>query len=444
MMLDREIEFSGSDYFLCAMDRIARSGGRPGSQCRMIIELDGKLDPEDFCAAVNRSPWLQWLVNVRMVRKLPFTLPRWRSNGAGNPVPVACLAAEEGRSGKKGNVVSFPRHSGPDAIPPPLSFTLANHDNAGSICILNWDHTLMDAAGAELLIQHVARWPETPGRLSSLLPADKQNIDSRVPRSLGFPGRFSYARRSVRYISETSEMPIAVMNPSGSVQESSDQYFAIRFDDEETRAIVAQCERIGLSYYHSLFYLAAATRAVHAVRMRRMGETAAYLVPVPLNLRRKGGHGPVFSNNVSFLFYRLTPEVIADFQATVVSLKKQMKEQIMQEIPHSYAELMKILRRLPLPFYSRLLSGPTRGQLASFFFSCTGECCTGMNSFMGQPVREVTHLAPATSTPGLSIVFMRHRNCLKMILSFRDSLFTQEDLQLFEERLRLDLLPEKW
>ena len=225
---------------------------------------------------------------------------------------------------------------------------------------------------------------------------------------------------------------------------SSDlQYFTIRFSEEETREIISQCESIGLSYYHSLFYLAAATRAVHSVRMRNTDDALPYLVPVPLNLRRKGGDGPAFSNNVSFLFYRITPDDVADFQETVVSLKSQMKNQVMQEIPHSYAEMMRILRRLPLPLYSRLLSGPTKGQFASFFFSYTGECCSGMDSFMGQAVREVTHLAPATTIPGLSVVFMRHRNCLKMILSFRDSFFNEEDLELFEEHLRKDLFPGK-
>jgi hypothetical protein len=234
-----------------------------------------------------------------------------------------------------------------------------------------------------------------------------------------------------------------VLKPSGNNHKQADQYFTVRFSEEESRDIISQCESIGLSYYHSLFYLAAATRAVHAVRKQNTDDTVPYLVPVPLNLRRKGGNGPAFSNNVSFLFYRITPGEIADLKTIVVSLKSQMKNQVMQEIPHSYAEMMKILRRLPLPFYSRLLSGPTRGQLASFFFSYTGECCSEMDSFMGQPVREVTHLAPATSIPGLSVVFMRHRNCLKMILSFRDSLFNEKDLELFEKYLRMDLLPGK-
>ncbi len=443
MMQHQDIEFSGSDYFLCAMDRIMRNTGGPDSQCRMVVELDGHIDPEKFCSIVNCSSLLQWMVNVRKTKKLPFALPRWRSNGFGNNVCVTCHGGIVSCLGKNGRLLSFFRHSDQGAVHLPLSFVFANHDDNRSTCMLNWDHTLMDAHGAEILMQHVARCPERAENIETLLPSNGQNVDSRVPQSLSFAKRLSYARKSVHYIAEASAMPIAVLKPSGTNHEQADQYFTIRFSEEETREIVSHSENIGSSYYHSLFYLAAAARAVHAVRMRNTHDAVPYLVPVPLNLRRKGGDGPAFSNNVSFLFYRITPGEIADFKAAVVSLKSQMKSQVMQEIPHSYAEMMKILRRLPLPLYSRLLSGPTKGQLASFFFSYTGECCSEMDSFMGQPVREVTHLAPATTVPGLSVVFMRHRKCLKMILSFRDSLFKEEDLELFEEHLRMDLLPEE-
>jgi NRPS condensation-like uncharacterized protein len=443
MMQLQDIELSGSDYFLCAMDRIMRNAGGPDSQCRMVIKLDGHIDPEIFRNSVNCSSLLQWMVNVRKAKKLPFTLPCWRSNGPGSTVPVTCHGGDGSCSEKNGRLLSFPRHCDQGATHLPLSFELANHDDNRSTCILNWDHTLMDAHGAEILMQHVARCLEGVENIETLLPSSGQNVASRVPASFSFAQRLSYARRSIHYISEASTMPIAVLKPSGNNHAQADQYFTIRFSEEETTAIISQCEAMGLSYYHSIFYLAAATRAVHGVRMRSTDEALPYLVPVPLNLRRKGGTGAAFSNNVSFLFYRITPDEIADFKATVVSLKNQMKNQVMEEIPHSYAEMMKILRRLPLPLYSRLLSGPTKGQFASFFFSYTGECCSGMDSFMGQPVQDVTHLAPATTIPGLSVVFMRHRNCLKMILSLRDSLFNEKDLELFEEHLRKDLLPGK-
>ena len=420
-----------------------RKAGIPDSRCRMIVELDGHIDLEFFSKTINRSPLLQWMVNVRKTKKLPFTLPLWRSNGTGDTVSVTCHDMERICSQKNGNFLSFPLLTDQNESLPPLFFVLAHSDDGRTTCILNWDHTLMDAQGAEILMQDVARCFESQEKNESLPLLKGPNLDSRIPESSNFAHRLSYARGSTDYILEASAAPIAVLKPASKDKEFADQFFTIRFNEEETRQIILQCESMGLSYYHSLFYLAASIRAVHAVRKPNMDEDVPYLVPVPLSLRKKGGLSSVFSNNVTFLFYRITPEEIADFKTTTLSLKNQMKNQVMQEIPYSYAEMMKILRRVPLPFYTWLLSGPTKGKLASFFFSYTGECCSEMDSFMGQSVREVTHLAPATSIPGLSVVFMRHRNCLKAILSFRDSLFGEKDRQVFEEQLRMDLLPGK-
>jgi hypothetical protein len=425
------------------MERIMRKAGTPDSRCRMIVELDGHIDPEFFSKNINRSPLLQWMVNVRKTKKLPFILPRWRSNGSENTVSVVCHDMERVCTRKNGNFLSFPLLDDQGETLLPLFFILANSGDDRSTCILNWDHTFMDAQGAEILMQHVARCLEPQENIESLQLLNGQNIDCRVPESSSFANRLSYARGSTNFILEASAAPIAVLKPASNSKECADQFFTIRFNEEETRQIISQCESMGLSYYHSLFYLAASIRAVHAVRKRDMDEDVPYFVPVPLSLRKKGGFSPVFSNNVTFLFYRILPEEVEDFKTTTISLKKQMRNQVMQEIPHSYAEMMKILRRVPLPFYAWLLSGPTKGKLASFFFSYTGQCCSEMDSFMGQPVREVTHLAPATSIPGLSIVFMRHRNCLKAIFSFRDSLFGEKDRQVFEEQLRIDLLLEK-
>jgi len=440
-MKTKGLELSGSDYFLCAMDRITRrSGSCPNSPCRLVVEVEGKIDPDVFRRRINDSPFLQWMANVKKAASVPFSIPRWRSNGSGKGVPVVC---EDGLwpNTAEERISSFSPKNLSNGGQHPFSFILSGHDGDRSCCILNWDHTLMDAHGAEILLHQVFGRRESEPEIESLLPAEGQEMGTRIPSSLGFAGRLSYARKSIRYISEASVMPIAVLQTSDSRGDHADQYYTICFNDEETEQVVSHCATMGVSYSHSLFYLAATARALHAVRSRRSAEEVPYLVPVPLNLRRKGGIGPAFSNNVSFLFYRILPEEIRDFRKTVLSLKDQMREQVMQEIPHSCAEMMRMMRRLPLPLYSRLLSGPTRGQLASFFFSYTGDCCPGMEKFLNLPIRQVIHLAPATSIPGLSVVFMRHRNCLKTILSFRDSLIDQEDLRVFEEQLRTDLLP---
>lgn len=440
MTPEPSIKLSGSDYFLFAMGRVMRRSGIPGSQCRIILELDGHLDQETFCGTVNDSPLLHWMTGVSKVCRLPFGVPRWRSTHPKVNGHVVCRTDMEIPIPQGDGLLTFPRDEREKTAGPNLSFALANQDGERSVCLMNWDHTLMDAHGAELLLQHVGENGNDRADIRELLPTPEQIQLNGMKSAAGFAKRLAFARKSVRYIAEVSTGPISVFESTGGGEKKADNYYTICFTGEESKRIVANCEKIGLSCYHSLFYLAAALKALQAVQVGKGGEPAPYLVPVPLNLRKKGGTGPAFSNTVSFLFFRITPAELKNLGATVMSLKAQLKKQVREEIPYSYAEMMKLLRRLPLPLYARLLSGPTRGRLASFFFSYTDECCPGMDLFLGHRVRQITHLAPATTIPGLSIVFMRHRDCLQTILSFRDSLWGNRELALFGQQLRSNLL----
>ena len=216
------------------------------------------------------------------------------------------------------------------------------------------------------------------------------------------------------------------------------------FNEDETERIQKNSENLGTGFRPSLFYLASSIHAAHAVRMRHKMQPAAYMVPVPQDERKRGATGPVFANHMTFLFYRVEHEKAGSISQTISSLKNQMTSQIREEIPKSYSEMMRIFRRLPLPLYYRLLSGPTKGQVASFFFSYTGDCCSGLDRFLGHRGRNLIHYAPVTYSPGLSVVFMRFCNRLCAILSYKKHCLSGTDLSLFRQTLRSRLLSDEF
>ncbi|GAB4335615.1 MAG: hypothetical protein Kow0089_05400 [Desulfobulbaceae bacterium] len=430
-MRGRELELSGSDCFLRAMDRLAR--GKGASLCRLVVELDGALDLETCREFLNESAVLRWAANVTVHRPLLLALPRWRLNGTEQPVPVIPEALRVASGGH----FHFHPADGRQRPQGPLSFSLVRHSDSRTSCILNWDHVLMDARGAETLVRSLADGPAGDAGLEKMFHSSPQVVERGAAQG-GVGSRFAYARKSISYIAGVSGLPIAGLGTGR--EASSGRYRVITFSRAETDRIRRRCEGLGAGCYHSLVFLAAATRGIHAVRMRRGEKNAHYLVPVPLSLRKIGGTEPVFSNHVSFLFYRMEPGELDDLPGLVTGLKKRLREQVAGEIPHSYAEMMRFLRRLPQPLYTRLVAGPTQGRLASFFFSCPGECCPGVDRFLGLPVRDITHLAPVSGVPGLSVVFMFHDGRLKTILSMRQDLLSGEETTLFETLLRRDLL----
>lgn len=441
MKKENEIELTGSDYFLFAMDRLMGHSPGPDNLSRTFLELEGPVDCESFSDSLRSQSLLQWIVNVRKSRNIFFTIPSWRQDRQEKLVPVKIRNNDRASVHEPDTYTSFSRVFSPDLVDCPLFFELVQ--DAGThrtCCVLNWDHTLMDAHGAEMLLEHLAVDGNDLQKERELFFGNDNNINKRVAPDEKFLRRLSFARESVHYISNASTLPIATFKARKKKSPAKDEYFSVCFSKDETKKIDSNCHKMGMGYYQSLYFLAASVMAIQIIRQKRGESDLPYFVPVPFNLRKKGCTGPAFSNNVSFLFYRISCDELVDVNRIILSLKEQMKEQVAAAVPYSYAEMMSIFRRLPLPVYSWLLSGPTKGQLASFFFSYTGECCPKMKTFLGYPIRQVTHLAPTTNIPGLSVVFMRHNNCLKATVSFRNALLSFAELEIFKEIVREHLL----
>jgi hypothetical protein len=164
---------------------------------------------------------------------------------------------------------------------------------------------------------------------------------------------------------------------------------------------------------------------------------------VPHDLRRRGATGPIFSNQLSFLFYRLEPHLAASLTDTLGELTRQFMDQVRNRTPESFLAAMEMFKILPLDFYLHRLSRPTRGKFASFFFTDAGETCAGMRDLLGARVTAVTHLAPASRPPGLTVVFSRFRRQLTAVLSWVDDCLSTEEVNTLERGLRAALLGEE-
>ncbi len=94
----------------------------------------------------------------------------------------------------------------------------------------------------------------------------------------------------------------------------------ISFSQEESIRIQARCERLNAGFRRSHFYLAASVRALHTMASARGNKEEAYLIPVPHDMRRRGSNGPIFSNHLSILFYRIEARQAASMSAIIDQL----------------------------------------------------------------------------------------------------------------------------
>lgn len=441
--IPKHVPLTGGDYFLLALDHQMRKAGLDGSICRLVLELDGPLETGRLHSAVGAGPLAARMAGARMCLRFPFALPRWRIADKRTVLPVN----EHTASGTETLESPFPPGAAEPALrparPPGLALGVVSGPAGPTRVILSWHHALMDAQGSELLMEHLDRGsaPEGPSTADRLLGGG----DLSKPRMLRgwrhLPDRLRFARRSLFLVDETGSPPIASLVDPNCVPESAENCLQlIEFTEDETRRIDEAADRAGTGLCRSLFGLAASMRAVRRVCIHRGQDPGALVVPVPQNRRRCGAAGPTLSNHVTFLFYRLEPDELDVMPRAVESLKRQMISQMRDRLPESFAVAMDLFRRMPLWAYSRMLRGPTRGHMASLFFSDTGENFPDMETFLGCRISRIAHLAPVSASPGVGVVVGRFRHRSYVVVSWVEGCLTAREQEIMTESIREDLL----
>jgi len=438
------IQVTGGDYFIHAIDRRMRRTGMGGNICRIVIRLEGGPNAEQFRQRVAASPVFSWLGCIRMKRRLPGVPPAWRSaaqpaevfhehtaNGAANDIPNSLppqLLGRELRADRS----------------PAIALDFVQHMDGSALLVFSWNHALLDVRGVERLLRllHADNQTGQPPAVEDVVNPDQTRFNL-LRRWLSLPQRMMTARGSLALINKTCPEPLFSLQPSQHPTAACQHHYRIvNFSEQETARIDAHGLRLNAGFRRSLFYLAAMLKAVHALARKRGGEIGAYLVPVPHDLRRRDAPIAIFSNQISFLFYRIEPGLADNLPETIAELARQMMDQARDRSPESFAAAMDMFKPMPLDFYMYRLSLPTRGKFASFFFSDAGETCAGMETMLGARIAAVTHLAPTSRPPGLTVVFSRFRKQLSAVLAYVDDCLSGEEVNNLERGLRTALAGE--
>jgi hypothetical protein len=441
----RQLRLTGGDYFLYSLDYGMRRMGMLGSNCRIILRLTGRPDTVRLEQHLAASPIFDWLGRTRLTRSLPTFSPRWRTEAQ-----RAALFQEHLCNGASHDSVAglppavFVRPLRADHSPV-FTLDLVCHTDGAADLALSWNHTLLDAHGAELLLRHLhdggSATPASP--LPELHNPEQAELGfARLRR--GYRRRLLFARNSLRLITSLSHEPLfSLLPPAQAKGARRNHYRIVTLTEAEGARAEAHCQRLNAGFRRSLFHLAATVQAVHRLAVGRGNANGAYLIPVPHNLRRPGATGPILSNQLSFLFYRIEPDQAGSMDVTIAELTRQMTEQIRNQHPASFLAAMELFKIMPPRFYVHHLGRPSGGKFATFLFSDSGETCAGMNELFGAPIEAVTHLALAPRPPGLTVILSRFRQRHSATIAWVDDCLTLAEVNDLERSLRSALLGEE-
>jgi hypothetical protein len=436
--LPRQIRLAAGDYFMHGQDHRMRRFGLPGNVCCAALRLGSGLNTELLRQRLA-SPILDWLARIRIIRPVPVLPPLWRT--ASRPRAIffehPCQAANGDWPLPLPDVVAARElHA---ARGPALAFDLLPQPDGTNHLFLSWNHTLLDARGMDLLLGHLNAGTLENGAATKNLLNPKQrewSLTSWWPNA-------KMAHGSVKWLNESGREPLFTLVPKERpVLPCRNHYRLVSFSREEAARIDERCQRLSAGFRRSHFYLAGSLRAVHALATRRDNKEAAYLVPVPHDTRRRGAGGPIFSNHLSILFYRIESRQCGKMTDIVAELGRQMTNQIRDRFPECCMAALEMFKPLPLGFFGRRLGKPTRGKFATFCFSDSGETCAGMTDFMGARILDVTHLVPTWRPPGLTLVFLSFGGRPSAMMSWVDDCLSATEVDAVEQDLRTALLEE--
>ena len=358
--LPSQFRLTGGDYFMYSLEHGMRQVGMFGSNCRIVLRLAGKPDTAQLQQCLAASPLFDWLGRARLARPLPLFAPRWRM--AAQPATlfqehIGNGASRDAEAGLPPAILGRPLRADRS---PALALDLVCHADGAADLALSWNHTLMDVHGAELLLRHLhdggsavpaSRLPESHN------PEQAELGLSRLWR--GYWRRLLFARNSLGLINSVCHEPLFSMLPGAKPKGACRNHYRIlTLTETEGARAEAHCQRLNAGFRRSLFHLAATIQAVHGLAVSWGKATGAYLVPVPHNLRRPGATGPILSNQLSFLFYRIEPEMAGNMSATIAELTRQMAEQVRNQYPASFLAAMEMFKIMPPRFYAYRLDGP--------------------------------------------------------------------------------------
>ena len=429
--LPEKVLLTGSDCFHLVLDKHAKHFNAGSNVMRIVFYFNHELPIDKIKKVFDNSPLIHWLCNIKLHRGLLFTIPYWQYRDKGNgffvnehhhpiayEIPEIILQKDIPLDGERfvnADIIYYPRNK--------------------TAFVLSWNHILMDGKGIGMLIQHLN---------------DINNDNADYPVQQLFPskekktGLFSYIKNMYtvkKFIEASSKAPIASIAGKKSQSTTAFKNKIFHFTAEETKNINDNAIQNGARFGANLYYLSCCALAVNNINKQRKKEGVMW-IPVPYDGRLRGSFGPIISNTVAFLFYRIPQASLTCAKQTVSCLSIQTTEQIKDKMPQQYSLLLNMMRHIPLRLYYFLVNRSGDGSFASFLYSSTGENFNSIKTLFGEAVNDLTIFPSPTFPPGLTFSFLKHNDALNINIAYSPDIINNFELNTIELNLK-NLLLEK-
>ena len=427
--LPEKVILSGADCFHLVLDKHAKRHGAGGNVMRKIFYFDNAIPFEKINNILKRSPVIYWFCNIKLVKAGLFKLPYWKYVDKGNEIIL--LQHNTGIENEiPGSILIRDITIESTRF---IEADLVHYPSGGCAFILSWNHILLDAKGTNLLFEH----------LNQLSENKLQNFDTFFPGIEKKTNIATYIRNMYRvkkFVQTSAKPPVSsVVDSKTKTVDARTLTKIISFTVDETKKINDNAFKTGSRFGPTLYLVASCSHVINFLNQQRNNAGDIWL-PVPYDGRLRGAAGPLISNCVSFLFYRIPQNELNTIPQTVKCLTTQMKAQINDGIPQKYSMFLNMMRHVPLWLYYFLISHTGKGVFASFLYTSTGDNFNDLRSLFGEPIRNISMIPALTFPPGLTFVFLKHDDALNINIAYSPDVINNNELHLIEQKLKEILL----
>lgn len=427
--LPAKVYLTGADNFYLMLAHKSKVEKAGHNVLRIVFQFEDETGVKIISEKINQSPIIFWFLNITLVNRTFLSKPHWLYKDKG--VKPVIIEHNHDIDKQIPEEILNREISLNDRL---IEFDQIKYPSGKVGFVISWHHIIMDGRGSGFLIRHLMRDGFSDSNsILELFPV-KENKNGLIHTIKNM-----YEVRD--FVQDSSQAPIETVAEKNTANSSVFKLRTLQFTNEETGRIDANAKNNGARFGSNIFQLAACAHGIHELNKSR-GKEGTIWLPIPYDGRKRGGNGPIVTNSISFLFYRLEIKDLKTIKTTVSSINKQMSEQLRMDMPNKYNLLLKMMRHIPIWLYSFLTTYSSRGVVASFLYSSAGEDMRDMNALLLNKATDILVIPPYIYPPGLTFSFLRHNNCLKMNIAYCESSLTNQELQVLENGIKEKLLQE--
>ena len=417
---------SGIDWVISAFDYTMKKTTSSGNASQIVVEMDPPVDSERLESTIIEFTKYFPVLYGTIVRNKYNLAPYWRVARNGKNRLNIETHYINGHSSANGLMTFFEKN-----INTPfrdknehLAFRIIQADSKKTYLTMTFDHRLLDAHGAETLLDLLRRFVRDNSDRSVF-----QDIRLTAPPAMSAWKKRLHAGGNInRKFIAWSRTAFDSLS-SGSGKSEGFRFTVCTFDAEETKAIYRSAESEAGYLMGMAYLLAAVLQGMQNLFKAKGVDSPRFLIGISVDMRKTGEKKQkLFFNHWSYMFFQIQADAASTRKELIHAIKQQMYDQVKTNFSGDFAESSFLFRIVPL----RVLGKWLNKELLSFVFSSMSKGPFVSSEFMGTNVTNLFHLPRVPVPPGLGFFFNYFNGRLNLVISYREGLLRKDEITLLE------------